>query len=184
MIGDDLVGRPGVADYDPLRLVLDTRAHRLHRLRGRRRAAQRLRRPARAGDRRDHRAASSAWASRPTRSCGCAGDVDEIVKRISRPAAPSRPSCAAPAALQQRDASSSPRDAFLGAREVVAVEDAVGRVSCESIAGYPPGIPALLPGERITAEHRRLPARARRARGRGCTARPTRRWRTIHVLAD
>ena len=35
---------------------------------------------------------------------------------------------------------------------MVAVDDAVGRVSCESIAGYPPGIPALLPGERITAE--------------------------------
>ena len=33
-----------------------------------------------------------------------------------------------------------------------AVDDAVGRVSCESIAGYPPGIPALLPGERITGE--------------------------------
>ena len=46
----------------------------------------------------------------------------------------------------------APRDAFLGAAEVVAVDDAVGRVSCESIAGYPPGIPALLPGERITAE--------------------------------
>jgi lysine decarboxylase len=25
-------------------------------------------------------------------------------------------------------------------------------VSCEAIAGYPPGIPALLPGDRITAE--------------------------------
>ena len=27
-----------------------------------------------------------------------------------------------------------------------------GGISAESIAGYPPGIPALLPGERITAE--------------------------------
>lgn len=32
------------------------------------------------------------------------------------------------------------------------VDDAVGRISCESIAGYPPGIPALLPGEEITAD--------------------------------
>ena len=46
----------------------------------------------------------------------------------------------------------APRDAFLGEAELVAVDDAVGRISCESIAGYPPGIPALLPGERITAE--------------------------------
>ena len=32
------------------------------------------------------------------------------------------------------------------------VDAAHGRVSAESIAGYPPGIPALLPGERITTE--------------------------------
>jgi arginine/lysine/ornithine decarboxylase len=44
-----------------------------------------------------------------------------------------------------------PREAFLGESEHVRVDDAVGRISCESIAGYPPGIPALLPGERITA---------------------------------
>jgi lysine decarboxylase len=34
----------------------------------------------------------------------------------------------------------------------VPVGEAAGRISCESIAGYPPGIPALLPGERITDE--------------------------------
>ena len=44
----------------------------------------------------------------------------------------------------------APREAFLGPAEVVGVDEAVGRVSAESIAGYPPGIPALLPGERIT----------------------------------
>src|SRR5215216_6228313 len=45
-----------------------------------------------------------------------------------------------------------PREAFLGAAEQVAVDAAVGRISCESIASYPPGVPALLPGERISAE--------------------------------
>ena len=44
------------------------------------------------------------------------------------------------------------RDAFLGEGETVPVDDAVGRISCESIAGYPPGVPSLLPGERVTAE--------------------------------
>lgn len=43
-----------------------------------------------------------------------------------------------------------PRDAFLGEAEAVPLDAAVGRISAESIAGYPPGIPALLPGERIT----------------------------------
>ena len=46
----------------------------------------------------------------------------------------------------------TPREAFLGPSEAVPVESAVGRISCESIAGYPPGVPALLPGERVTAE--------------------------------
>jgi arginine decarboxylase len=46
----------------------------------------------------------------------------------------------------------SPRDAFLGRSEAVPVDQAVGRISTEAIAGYPPGVPTLLPGERVTAE--------------------------------
>lgn len=46
----------------------------------------------------------------------------------------------------------SPRKAFLAADEVVPVGESVGRVCGESIAVYPPGIPALLPGELITQE--------------------------------
>jgi lysine decarboxylase len=44
-----------------------------------------------------------------------------------------------------------PRDAFLGPQEVVAVDDAVGRVAAESLAAYPPGVPNVLPGEQLTA---------------------------------
>ena len=46
----------------------------------------------------------------------------------------------------------TPREAFLGAQEVVAAADAVGRIAAESLATYPPGIPNVLPGERLTAE--------------------------------
>src|SRR6185503_12844905 len=46
----------------------------------------------------------------------------------------------------------SPRDAYFARRERVAEERAVGRVAAETAAPYPPGIPALAPGERITAE--------------------------------
>jgi arginine/lysine/ornithine decarboxylase len=46
----------------------------------------------------------------------------------------------------------TPRDAFFGAAEHVPVADAVGRVAAEQITPYPPGIPAILPGERITAD--------------------------------
>jgi arginine decarboxylase len=48
--------------------------------------------------------------------------------------------------------SEQPNAPFLGEAELVAVDQALGRVSCESIAGYPPGIPSLLPGERISDE--------------------------------
>jgi lysine decarboxylase len=46
----------------------------------------------------------------------------------------------------------SPRDAFFGPVETVPVEMAVGRVSAEQITPYPPGIPAVVPGELINAE--------------------------------
>jgi arginine/lysine/ornithine decarboxylase len=42
-----------------------------------------------------------------------------------------------------------PRDAFFGPTEQVPLAESVGRVCAEQITPYPPGIPALLPGERI-----------------------------------
>jgi arginine/lysine/ornithine decarboxylase len=46
----------------------------------------------------------------------------------------------------------TPREAFLGAQQVLPADDAVGRIAAESLATYPPGIPNVLPGERLTAE--------------------------------
>jgi lysine decarboxylase len=45
----------------------------------------------------------------------------------------------------------APRDAFLGPQEVVQFEQAEGRIAAESLAAYPPGVPNVLPGERLTA---------------------------------
>ena len=45
----------------------------------------------------------------------------------------------------------TPREAFLGPQEVVPAREAVGRVAAESLATYPPGIPNVLPGERLSA---------------------------------
>ncbi len=44
-----------------------------------------------------------------------------------------------------------PRDAFFGATEDVPTREAIGRVAAEQITPYPPGIPAIVPGERINA---------------------------------
>jgi lysine decarboxylase len=47
----------------------------------------------------------------------------------------------------------SVRDAYFANSEIVDAKNAVGRISADSLAAYPPGIPNLLPGEVITAEN-------------------------------
>ena len=59
---------------------------------------------------------------------------------------------ASPPSAFERETPMTPREAFLGDSETVAADAAAGRISCETIAGYPPGIPVLLPGETITDE--------------------------------
>lgn len=46
----------------------------------------------------------------------------------------------------------SPRDAYFAITEVVPASEAIGRVSADALAAYPPGIPNIAPGEEITAE--------------------------------
>lgn len=45
-----------------------------------------------------------------------------------------------------------PRDAFFSQFEDVKAKDAVGRIAAEQITPYPPGIPVILPGERINQD--------------------------------
>ncbi|MFF7942394.1 aminotransferase class I/II-fold pyridoxal phosphate-dependent enzyme [Nocardia gamkensis] len=44
-----------------------------------------------------------------------------------------------------------PRDAFFGPVQTVDARDAVGRIAAEQLTPYPPGIPVVVPGERIDA---------------------------------
>ena len=46
----------------------------------------------------------------------------------------------------------TPREAFYGKQQVVELEAAIGLVSAETVCPYPPGIPVLLPGERVTRQ--------------------------------
>lgn len=50
------------------------------------------------------------------------------------------------------EAALTPREAFFAPRETVAVEDAAGRIAAETVAPYPPGIPAIAPGEVVSRE--------------------------------
>jgi arginine decarboxylase len=45
-----------------------------------------------------------------------------------------------------------PRDAFFASKETVDADKAVGRICAEQITPYPPGLPVIIPGERMTGE--------------------------------
>ncbi|MCA1657350.1 MAG: amino acid decarboxylase, partial [Actinobacteria bacterium] len=178
IVGPDFIGRPGVADWDPLRIVLDVRATG--------RSGYEVAEALREGYDLQPELATHATvvfiaglAESPVALERLAGDVEETVKRIAVDGAV--PALVRPPAALRNEMIVSPRDAFLGRSERVGVDDSVGRVSCESIAGYPPGIPALLPGERITQETiaylRELAASGARLHGASDPA-----LRTIHVL--
>ena len=50
------------------------------------------------------------------------------------------------------DVAMPPRDAFFAPAVTLPIREAVGRVCVELVAPYPPGVPVLAPGERVTAE--------------------------------
>jgi lysine decarboxylase len=74
--------------------------------------------------------------------------VTVVLAGLRDPAGPSRPVPSAPVALPPQRM--SPREAFFSPHETVPRRQALGRVSAELIAPYPPGVPVLLPGEEIT----------------------------------
>jgi arginine decarboxylase len=180
LVDAGLIGRMGVAGYDPLRIVLDVRGTGATGYE----IADALRRsydvhvelPMQATVVFVVGLGESVAALRRL-----AGDIDEVVKRLSEPGrtAPIVP----PAAALRNEVAMSPRDAFLGEAEQVAVDAAIGRISCESIASYPPGVPALLPGERISSETiaylRELAASGARLHGASDPA-----FETINVLRE
>jgi arginine decarboxylase len=149
VIGDEFVGRPGVAGWDPLRIVIDVRGTGCTGYE----VAAALRR---------HYDIHVELATHATmvlilgldEPAGAlerfAHDFAQTVRRIERPG--EQPALVRGSGWFENEVVVPPREAFLGTADAVAVDDAPGRVSAESIAGYPPGIPALLPGERITSE--------------------------------
>jgi arginine decarboxylase len=180
VVGDGLVGRPGIAGWDPLRIVVDVRGTGCTGYE----VAAAL------------RASYDIYVELATHATlvlvlglaqpvepleRLAHDFAETVKRIARAGAV--PAIARPPAAFEHESAMTPREAFLGAGEAVPVDEAIGRISCESIAGYPPGVPALLPGERVSTEVvaylRELTAAGARLHG---AADPT--FATVRVLVE
>jgi arginine decarboxylase len=151
VLDERLAGAPGVFDYDPLRLAIDVRGTRMSGYE----LARRLREEydvlmelagenvmvAVYGMGEDAGAASERLLAGLRGVVESAGDGSRDADEVQF--APPPP---------WGELVMTPREAFFGPQEVVRARDAVGRVASESLAAYPPGIPNVLPGERLTAE--------------------------------
>lgn len=149
VVGDEEVGRPGVAGRDPLRLVIDVRGT----------GATGYDMAASLRSNFDTQVELATQATivlvlgideQPRELERFIYDLRSIVQRMERPGEIEEVTL--PSGTFENEVVTPPREAFLGESESIAVDDAIGRVSAEAIAGYPPGIPVLLPGERITED--------------------------------
>jgi arginine decarboxylase len=150
VLDERLVGRPGVHGWDPLRLSIDVRATGST---GTRLAA--LMRElddinlelvsenvvvAAFGMGEGAERSAARFVAALRRAVETLGAEAELPKRPFTPPPP------------WGRLEAPPRTAFFGPQEVVPFEEAVGRIAAESLAAYPPGIPNVLPGERLTQE--------------------------------
>lgn len=146
VLGDEQVGAHGVAAYDPLRLAIDvgpgvdghvvardllTRADVNLELVTRRVLI------------------AHVGLGQPLAAAGAR--LVEGLRAVLRDAPPSaaRTTSAAPTSCFG-ELVMAPRDAYFARHDTVALCDAAGRISADSIAVYPPGIANVLPGERFT----------------------------------
>lgn len=76
--------------------------------------------------------------------------VDALITAIERGRGPSREVVDVGIYQVEPETAMTPRAAYFAAAQVVPLHEAVGEVSAELVAPYPPGVPVLAPGERIT----------------------------------
>jgi arginine decarboxylase len=148
VLDDRIVGRSGVFAYDPLRLVVDVRGtgatgHRIARL-------------MRASDDIGLELVSenvvvavfgmgeraSETGERLVRG------LEHACERLGEEGGEELEPFAEPPPWGEMEL--SPREAFLADQDVVPFDEAEGRIAAESLAAYPPGVPNVLPGERLT----------------------------------
>ena len=150
VLDERLVGAPGVHAYDPLRLVIDVR--------GTGGTGYQLAELLRVNDDVNMELAGENVI---VAVFGMAEDVDAAGATLVEALGRALGSIEAPGARVEEafappppwgELVMDPREAFLGPQEAVPAREAVGRVAAEGLAAYPPGIPNVLPGERLTAE--------------------------------
>ncbi|HEX9968439.1 MAG TPA: aminotransferase class I/II-fold pyridoxal phosphate-dependent enzyme [Solirubrobacterales bacterium] len=149
-LDERLVGRAGIAGWDPLRLSIDVR--------GTGSTGYLLARTILETEGIDLELHSENVVvaifgmGEPAASAGerLAHALREVVPRLETAGSSRRPELAPPPPWGEPVM--TPREAFLGPQEAVPFAEAAGRIAVESLAAYPPGIPNVLPGERLSEE--------------------------------
>ena len=152
VLDESMVGRAGIAGWDPLRPAIDVRGtgttgYRLAKV------ALALGEPVDFELAAEHLVVAIFGLGEPA---GLAGErlvaaLRAAVGRLGEgePEQPHEPLAPPP---PWGELAMTPREAFLGPQDVVPFAKAAGRVAAESLAAYPPGIPNVLPGERLSRE--------------------------------
>jgi arginine decarboxylase len=130
VLDESIAGRPGVYAYDPLRLAIDVRGTGAT---GYQLAAVMLA---------EEDIVFELFGENVVVAIfGMAEDVGPQAERLV---------AALRHAVDRLDVAGD-REPFLGPQEAVPFGEAAGRIAAESLAAYPPGVPNVLPGERLTA---------------------------------
>jgi lysine decarboxylase len=147
VLDDRIVGRGGVFAYDPMRLVVDVRGtgatgHTIGRMM-----------------RASHNVSLELVSENVVVAVFGMGErasetgerlvaaLESACRRLGEEPAALEPFAEPP---QWGPPEMTPREAFLAVQEVVPFDEAEGRIAAESLAAYPPGVPNVLPGERLT----------------------------------
>jgi arginine decarboxylase len=150
VLDERMIGRPGVAGWDPLRLAIDVRETGTSGYRLAKTVFE-------VGGvdlelHSENVVVAIFGLGEPAKLAGrrLVAAMRESVERLAADGGPPQPHLAPPPPWGEL--AMTPREAFLGPQEVVPFEQAAGRIAAESLAAYPPGIPNVLPGERLTRE--------------------------------
>jgi lysine decarboxylase len=152
VLDERLVGQAGIAGWDPLRLAIDVRGtgatgYRLAK------AAFELDEGIDLELAAENLVVAIFGLGEPATAAGerLVAALREVVERLGKDEGrqPQEPLAPPP---PWGELAMTPREAFLGPQEIVPFEEAAGRVAAESLAAYPPGVPNVLPGERLTRE--------------------------------
>ncbi|MBO3737774.1 aminotransferase class I/II-fold pyridoxal phosphate-dependent enzyme [Actinoplanes flavus] len=144
IMNESIIGHDAVAEWDPLKLSVDVTGLGITGYQAREWLQSECRLTTQLGDAR-RVVCSLTYADDDAAIARLATALERLA---ARPPAPDRPAPAVPPLEDLNlEQAMNPRDAFFA--ETEQVTDPVGRIAAEMVSPYPPGVPAVLPGERF-----------------------------------